>query len=168
MRSVSWRKRRSTAVGQLIFDGEAARELYDHARSCSHHRKAYGRDPEPALWLVHDQGVYLMSSGIPHLERPDKPEASKVVYAQDCNPDVDEDWWDNARDLVGGDDFVEAIALDIVERVFKLNLDFKLVIDLSDDKFTISYIEGGRARTKKVRHAPPRRTNSGIDELDIF
>lgn len=70
------------------------------------------------LLLVHDNGVYLMSGGLP----PDliKPPAPKryVAYAQGCNPAVD-GWWERSRALVGGDDFGEPIpwAAEIKEQI---------------------------------------------------
>jgi hypothetical protein len=63
------------------------------------------------LVLVHDQGVYLMSGGLPRDldERYSGPaEKSYVAYAQGCNPAV-EGWWERSRALVGGDDFGEPI-----------------------------------------------------------
>jgi hypothetical protein len=60
------------------------------------------------LVLVHDQGVYLMSGGLPpDLIKPPEP-GRYVAYARGCNPNI-EGWWDRARDLVGGDDFGEPL-----------------------------------------------------------
>lgn len=61
----------------------------------------------PALLLVHDQGVYLMSNGIPR-------SADAVAYAEGCDPKVGEfdEWYGKSRDLVGGDDFVEVIRIE--------------------------------------------------------
>jgi len=66
----------------------------------------------PALLFVHDQGVYLMSNGIPHLLSEDG-NSHQVIYAEGCNPDVGEfdDWYLTSRDLVGGDDFVEILPI---------------------------------------------------------
>lgn len=66
------------------------------------------RTPQgPALLFVHDQGVYLMSNGIP------RTTPNAVVYAEGCNPDVGEfdDWYLMSRELVGGDDFVEILPI---------------------------------------------------------
>lgn len=49
-----------------------------------------------------------MSNAEPGLLRQDTPPGETrhlVVYAQDMSP-ADEDWWQAARDAVGGDDFV--------------------------------------------------------------
>ncbi len=55
------------------------------------------------LLLVHDQGVYIMSMAQPVGQRT-------IVYAEGCNPDIDADWWERSRRLVGGDDFGEPFA----------------------------------------------------------
>lgn len=67
--------------------------------------------PTPALFFVHDQGVYVMSNGEPRDTRDATDENSRAytVHAAGTNPDVDEDWWHNAAALVGGDDFAEVL-----------------------------------------------------------
>lgn len=58
---------------------------------------------ESELLLVHDQGVYIMSAVQPIGQRT-------IIHAEGCNPDTDDDWWETARRLVGGDDFGEPFA----------------------------------------------------------
>ena len=99
----------------LEFDAVRVRQLIEHAKAAPTHRKLHeGSDPPgPCLWLVGDQGVYLMSNGHPHLTGADGK--SLVAYGKDCNPHEDEDWWETKSDLYGGDDgadeltFVSAI-----------------------------------------------------------
>jgi hypothetical protein len=71
--------------------------------------------PAPALLFVHDQGVYLMSNGIPRDSKdPSDPKSgSYVAYAEGCNPSIGDfdDWYGMSRELVGGDDFAEVIAV---------------------------------------------------------
>lgn len=69
---------------------------------------------KPAVTLVHDQGVYLMSNGEPG--DPLDPSAGEgkyfkryVAYARGCHPQKDDDWHETARHLVGGDDFGETL-----------------------------------------------------------
>jgi hypothetical protein len=151
-------------VGRLIFDGEAVREQVEHAKRCTHFRRAYGQEPEPSLFLVHDSGVYLMSAGIPHLEREDEPESSKVVYAAGCNPDTDEDYYQEAAELVGGDDFVEMLPLDTFEKLFALGLkNIKVVVDLTPTQIVVSYTGGEKQKKPKTVRMPV-----GIDDLDDF
>jgi len=67
----------------------------------------FDQHPNAGLAFVHDQGIYLMPTN-PTI--PGKKEGHHwVTYAKDCNPDTDEDWWDTARGLVGGDDFGENV-----------------------------------------------------------
>ena len=94
----------------LIFDPDEVQKILDHASASPQFRQVYGEDAPRTILLVHDQGIYLMSNGYPILQDPDKPEGSSwVTYAQGCNPSKDPEWWDNARDFVGGDDFAEPI-----------------------------------------------------------
>lgn len=67
--------------------------------------------PQPALYLVHDTGVYLMSNGNPGDWIPED-ETCYVAYAEGCHPKIDEYYYENSRVLVGGDDFVEVIPID--------------------------------------------------------
>jgi hypothetical protein len=66
---------------------------------------------KPALFFVHDQGVYLMSNGEPR-DMGDDGRTPYVAYAEGCNPETDENWWETSRDLVGGDDFVEELLIE--------------------------------------------------------
>jgi hypothetical protein len=61
----------------------------------------------PAVILVHDDGVYLMSNGEPGdiVNAPSR----YVVHAKGTNPATDPDYYDTARMLVGGDDFGETL-----------------------------------------------------------
>jgi hypothetical protein len=70
---------------------------------------------EPSILLVHDQGVYLMSNGTPGDPADPATDINTkywqryCAYAKGCHPKNDEDWYDTARDLVGGDDFAETL-----------------------------------------------------------
>lgn len=69
-----------------------------------------GTTPSPGLYLVHDTGVYLMSNANPGDWIVPK-EKCYVAYAEGCNPDVDSDYYETSRDMVGGDDFAEIIPI---------------------------------------------------------
>lgn len=92
----------------------------------------------PAVLLVHDQGVYLMSNGEPRdqLDAPGgrKLRSAYVAYAQGCNPQTDSDWYDTSRDLVGGDDFGEHLPW---------AADIKALIDAGEREIIID-VTGGR------------------------
>jgi hypothetical protein len=68
----------------------------------------------PQFQLVGDQGVYLMSN----ICSTEKSKSKLIAYAQDCNPDQDDDWYENKVYLFGGDDGV----LDIPISWMELNL----------------------------------------------
>lgn len=94
---------------KLNFARGGVERLLVHVRNATSHRASYGREPLAGLWLVGDQGVYLMSSGEPVMER----DGGHVVYARECNPDrmAFDDWWATKRRSFGGDDGVEVLPL---------------------------------------------------------
>jgi hypothetical protein len=94
-------------MGTYKFDMAEVAPLVAHAQAAPKHGKVYGGKPKAALWLVKDQGVYLMSSGIPRMPKADGSEGSHVVYAEGFDPEKAQfdDWWE------GGDDYVEALPL---------------------------------------------------------
>jgi len=60
---------------------------------------APGRDEKPGLWLVGDEGVYILSNGkLAERQRP------LVVYAEECDPKTNPDYWHYKRQNFGGDD----------------------------------------------------------------
>ncbi|ANH08948.1 DUF3085 domain-containing protein [Shinella sp. HZN7] len=69
-----------------------------------------GKDQKPGLWLVGDHGVYLMSNG--QLLDGAKP---LVVYAEECDPSTNDDWFDVKRRTFGGDDGVDFIDAEQLE-----------------------------------------------------
>lgn len=100
----------------LKFSTIGVRRLVDHAKAATSHRETYGSPPDPGLILVGDQGVYLMSSGIPDLRDGDKP---VLVYAEGINPEVDDfdAWWDAKRASFGPDDGTDLLPIDDIEAV---------------------------------------------------
>ena len=66
-----------------------------------------GEGEKPGLWLVGDEGVYVMSNG--KLADGMKP---LVVYAEECHPTGNPDWWDYKRRWFGGDDGIEYLDAD--------------------------------------------------------
>ena len=122
----------------LTFDIEQVSGLAGHARNAPRNRmdfaqreEKYGEDrmwepqpgeqdvARPALWLVKDEGVYLMSTGIyPEGHERAHPEGRAATsYAQGFDPRQRDrmDVWDDARAAVGGDDFSEPVPLDWVD-----------------------------------------------------
>lgn len=126
----------------LSFDIEQVAGLADHARQAPKNRmdfaqreEKYGEDrmwepqpgeeeaAEPALWLVKDEGIYLMSTGIyPEGHERAHPEGhAATAYAQGFDPRQRDrmDIYDDARAAVGGDDFSETVPLEWVDAAVK-------------------------------------------------
>ncbi|WP_051030276.1 MULTISPECIES: DUF3085 domain-containing protein [Nocardia] len=87
-------------------------ELAEHAIAAPEHRQAYGDESPvgtPSLIWVKDDGIYLLSNGLPNQPRTDTdPPTNKmhVVYAHGHGPGTH---WDHGAPL--GDDFVEYLTL---------------------------------------------------------
>jgi hypothetical protein len=109
-------------MARLVFDAKDVKRVVEHALAAPAHQekvidydkefKAITEPGKPAVILVHDEGVYLMSNGTPHdpadLTTPDHKRF--CAYALNCHPERDgDDCWDNSRELVGGDDFAETL-----------------------------------------------------------
>lgn len=95
-------------IAQGIADALANGGFSDPYRGLSEHDNR-----KPGLWLVGDHGVYLCSNG--KLTEGQKP---LVAYAEECNPDVNEDWWDVKRATFGGDDGVDFLSATSLEALF--------------------------------------------------
>jgi Protein of unknown function (DUF3085) len=96
---------------KLHFPWAEVSKALDEARSASSVQPLYGADTGPGLWLVGDQGVYLM---------PNTTSTKRtIVYAHECDPTkLDfETWWANKRASFGGDDGVEFIGLKEIDRI---------------------------------------------------
>jgi hypothetical protein len=91
------------------------------------------------LVLVHDEGVYLMSGGLPGLKAKNgkTSESQAVVYARGCNPRKNKDCWDHSRELVGGDDFAEILDARGIAKIIKDGA-IRLFIELSAESITVS------------------------------
>jgi hypothetical protein len=107
-------------MSRLMFDLAALRPIVEHALSASEHAPVFGQTPPiaPALWLVKDDGIYLMSNGRPRQiaddsfpNDQDQHGQSLVVYAEGFDPTKADSTavWYAARDAVGGDDFGEPL-----------------------------------------------------------
>ena len=88
--------------------------------------------PRPQLLLVHDDGIYLMSNGMPRdIMSEDR---TFCAYATGFDPDKDGNVWKRARDAVGSDDFVKWLDLSPEQTALVLSDDFAgMMIDVSAD-----------------------------------
>ena len=96
---------------KLHFPWAEVSKALDEVRNAANVRPLYGTDTGPGLWLVGDQGVYLM----PNTTGKERT----IVYACECDPTkLDfETWWANKRRSFGGDDGVEFIGLKEIDRL---------------------------------------------------
>ena len=84
------------------------------------------------LLFVKDQGVYLMPNN-------NVVEDRIIKYAVGCNPDKNQDdWYENARHLCGGDDFGEFVPAEVIEQAIKDKCT-KFIIGLTPDTIEFSY-----------------------------
>lgn len=95
---------------QFTFKIEAVRPLLEHTLKAGRHRALYGLEDTavPGLWLVKDQGVYLMTNAEPGLRLPDGSGHHQVVYAEGFGPE----------EYMGGDDFAELIRAEWLTTTF--------------------------------------------------
>lgn len=102
-------------MGCCVFKTSEIKRCVMHALGSTDFRMVFSpAPPGPGLIFVHDDGVYLMSNGLPLDPLTKDPDSySYVAYAANCNPKKDPEWWDNSRELVGGDDFGEIIKVDL-------------------------------------------------------
>ena len=85
----------------------------------------------PGLWLVGDQGVYLMSNGRPALLVDPADSRHVVAHAVEANPGAGVDaWWDVKRAAFGGDDGVVFLTLPFAEGLLARARDGRVWVDL--------------------------------------
>ncbi len=75
-----------------------------------------GKGEIPGLWLVGDQGVYIMSNG--KLTDGDRP---LVVYSDECHPVGNPDWFHYKHRHFGDDDGIEFIDAERLIPLFDRN-----------------------------------------------
>lgn len=122
-------------MAKLTFTADEVRRVTDHALAAPRQRETWNGVPtEPCVLFVHDQGVYLMSNGEP----PDPMNGCGVfcAYAEGCNPNRDKDWYQTARQLVGGDDFAESLPAETIK--LHLHEGVKSIrMDVTDDSISV-------------------------------
>jgi hypothetical protein len=87
---------------------------------------------EPGLWLVGDQGVYLMSNGTPRLLPDPARIRHDIAMAEETDstrhPDT---WWDVKCAAFGGDDGVILLSRDFVAALLSAGRAGRVCIDLT-------------------------------------
>jgi hypothetical protein len=141
-------KKYITSDGRVIlkFPFAAVWRMVDHARNSPKSLPNYAeKRPRPALWLVGDGGIYLMSNGSPAMGTDGKilrdtkrAQRRFVVHAEGCNPDVNEfdNWWPVHNKIADGDDFSFTIALKALDETLPLCREH-LVIVIGRNQYSI-------------------------------
>jgi len=94
---------------KLHFPWPEVAKALDEVRAATVVRTLYDRVTGKGLWLVGDDGVYLM----PNTEGTTRT----IAYAKECDPTKCDDWWQVKRATFGGDDGVEFISIEEIDRL---------------------------------------------------
>jgi hypothetical protein len=95
-----------------------------------------GKDEKPGLWLVGDEGVYLLSNG--KLAEGQRP---LVVYAEECDPKTNPDYWHYKRQHFGGDDGIEFLDAErLVKQIAAVPRATHVRIEMTDTSMSITPI----------------------------
>lgn len=110
----------------LRFPAKDLLPIVQHTLAATKWKPSWGVETtEPTLWLVGDQGVYLMSAADPGDNISLTGGISlRVVHANGLNPLIDDldDWYNRKVSAFGGDDFVQQIGADWL-KIIKSDLD---------------------------------------------
>ncbi|PSX03947.1 DUF3085 domain-containing protein [Photobacterium angustum] len=84
---------------------------------------------EPKVMLKKDEGLYLMCNVA--------GKKSPLAYAEGCNPNTDNDYYDKSREIAGGDDFCEYLPISFF---FKAVANKRILhLEITSEKIEISY-----------------------------
>lgn len=119
---------------RLTFDRAAVKKLIDHSTENPTVKASYTKDYRIGLWLVGDEGIYLMSNSVKTLKGKDT--TNFVVYAYECNPKTTADWYDAKVSLFGGDDGVDTLPLKMFSDI-DWSKKSPLVINLTNTRISI-------------------------------
>jgi hypothetical protein len=142
-------------MARVSFSRVGVERCLRHTQAAVKHIPLSGQKaPVPAcLWLVGDEGIYLMSNGEPYDPRRAGHRAQHVVYANECSPrKLSPPKLDAAkRAIFGGDDGIDWIlASDVATALATYDPGEPLIIDISEK--TISLISF---------HSEPEEPNKG-------
>jgi hypothetical protein len=124
-----------TAIRAVIMRGRIDAFMNGGFRN-PHYGLAPGKDERPGLWLVGDEGVYLLSNG--KLAEGQRP---LVVYAEECDPKTNTDYWHYKRQHFGGDDGIDFLdAETLVKLLAAAPAATHLTIAMTDESVSITPI----------------------------
>lgn len=115
---------------------------------------------KPALQIVKDSGIYIMSNGSPGLphQRPAPNgrgmiDCIRVVYGRGFNAETDDEdggLWDRCRMAAGGDDFVEEIGHDLCKRIFAIEEEGLILrVRFADESMSLEVLTDPQQRRAK-------------------
>ena len=151
----------------LTFNRAGVEKMLAHTLEAKEHNRTFDTTgkPKPSLWLVGDQGIYLMSNGKPGLraEDPENPERQFVVYANECNPDrmAFDDWWDIKQRSFGGDDGVETIDATSFQEVLRETTG-PLRMSVTASMIAFAIPKPGPAKASKLSGKTPSRGSAKL------
>ena len=95
-----------------------------------------GQGERAGIWLVGDEGVYIMSNG-----KLAEGTRALVVYAEQCHPKGDINWWDYKRRHFGADDGIEFIEAARLIPLFDRNMRVTpLNVQLTESEIALSLL----------------------------
>lgn len=101
-----------TAIREVIARGKSDAEANGGFRD-PHFGLSATDNRKPGLWLVGDHGVYILSNG-----KAADGGRPLVIYAEECDPRKNEDWFEVKRRTFGGDDGVDFLSAESLEALF--------------------------------------------------
>ncbi len=114
----------------------------------------------PGLWLVGDQGVYLMSNSRPPLLVDAADTRNVTAHAAETSPAADPDgWWEVKRAAFGGDDGVVFLELRFVEGLIALGRDGRVCLDLTPEQVEVVAPCPRQAAVQLAAPSPRRRAS---------
>lgn len=87
------------------------------------------------FFFAKDQGAYFGQNTGTHGNEDFK---NIIFYVKGCNPDIDEEWYENARNKFGGDDFGEHFEISVLESLLNSDEWSKLIFVFKRDSIEIS------------------------------
>jgi len=106
------------------------------------------------LWLVGDQGVYLMSNGLPDLKAENGKVALIALAAETDPARHPESWHDAKRRSFGGDDGCDFIPADAIAAALEATRGGAFCLHLSPGRLSLPALAAAKKTKAK---APPRR-----------
>ncbi|WP_019200150.1 DUF3085 domain-containing protein [Afipia birgiae] len=125
-----------TAVHAVIARGRIDALMNGGFRN-PHYGLTPGKDEKPGVWLVGDEGVYIMSNG----KLAEGQQRPLVVYAEECDPTTNLDYWHYKRQYFGGDDGIDFLDAEMLVTLIAAAPEAThLAIAMTDDSMSITPI----------------------------